>query len=300
MRYGVMIPNWAPYDQRRIIDLALEAEALGFEHAFVSDHLLNPYKAQTGGAEGAVEVYTLLSYLAAKTTTIRLGTSVTPISMRPIGLLAKQVATLDNLSGGRVDLGVGAGWAEVSYRTAEAEFGTALSRRHQLAEGIDVLKRLWSEDSVTFHGDYFRLEDAAIWPKPVQFPRPRIMVGAHGPKMLELTAEVADGWVPWNRPVDAYASMISELKSQVEAAGRKPSELMYAQFNSVVPDRLAADIASKPKFLVKPGYANTTVGTAQKMAQGYEEAGAELWVVLPFPPEEASSIIRSVARELIG
>jgi probable F420-dependent oxidoreductase len=293
MRYGVMIPNWAPFDQPRIIDLVLEAEQLGYTHAFLSDHLLNPYKSQTG-VEGTVEAYSLLSFLAAKTSSIRLGTAVTPISMRPLGLLAKQVATLDNLSDGRVDLGVGAGWAEVSYRAAEADFGTMRSRREQWAEGIHVLKRLWSEDEVTFDGDYYKLSEAGVWPKPVQRPRPPIMVGATGPKMLEMTALCADGWLPWNRPVEKYREMIAALKAGVAEAGRNESELTYGQINSVLPDRLADD----PNFLIKPGYAHTTPASAKERAEGYAEAGAELWVVFPFPPEESSEILRSVAREV--
>jgi alkanesulfonate monooxygenase SsuD/methylene tetrahydromethanopterin reductase-like flavin-dependent oxidoreductase (luciferase family) len=139
MRYALLVPNWAPYDQEVMVELALEAERLGYERIFFTDHLMNPYAEAAGYAEETVEVWALLAYLAAKTERIRLGTGVTPLALRPPGLLAKQVATVDNLSGGRIDFGIGTGWSQGSFGAIDTDFGDPASRRARLREGIDLI-----------------------------------------------------------------------------------------------------------------------------------------------------------------
>src|SRR5574337_1364249 len=107
MRFGLLVPNWAPYDQQRMIDVALEAEQLGFEHVFYTDHLMNPYGPRMNLPERTVEVWSLIAHLVGRTSRLRFGTAVTPISLRHPALLAKVVATVDNLSNGRITIGVG-------------------------------------------------------------------------------------------------------------------------------------------------------------------------------------------------
>jgi hypothetical protein len=173
MEYTLLVPNWAPYDQDVMIELAVEAEKLGYQRIFYTDHLMNPYRATEGYAEETVEVWSLLAYLAAETTTIRLGTGVTPIALRPPALLAKQVATIDNLSGGRIDFGLGTGWSEGSFGAIDTDFGDPASRKARLREGIDLILKLWqSDEPVAFTGDYYKSSGAVIGPQPVQRPHP--------------------------------------------------------------------------------------------------------------------------------
>jgi alkanesulfonate monooxygenase SsuD/methylene tetrahydromethanopterin reductase-like flavin-dependent oxidoreductase (luciferase family) len=169
MEYALLVPNWAPYDQDVMIGLAVEAEKLGYERIFYTDHLMNPYRAAEGYAEETVEVWSLLSYLAAETEKIRLGTGVTPIALRPPALLAKQVATIDNLSGGRIDFGLGTGWSEGSFGAIDTDFGDPASRKARLREGIDLILKLWeSDEPVAFAGDYYKSSGAVriCWRSP--------------------------------------------------------------------------------------------------------------------------------------
>ena len=206
MRYALLVPNWAPYDQDLKIELALEAERLGYERIFYTDHLINPYGQTSGYAEETVETWSLLAHLAARTETIRLGTGVTPMALRPPALLAKIVSTVDRLSGGRIDCGLGTGWSEGSFGAIDTDFGDPASRKARLREGIDLLLRLWeSEEPVDFDGNYYRTRGAFIGPKPLQQPHPPLWIGGWRKNMLEITAEVGSGWIPWNRTVEFWA-----------------------------------------------------------------------------------------------
>jgi probable F420-dependent oxidoreductase len=294
MRFALVVPNWAPFDQNLMIRLALEAEELGFERCFFTDHLMNPYAKSEGLEESTVEVWSLISYIAAKTSRIRLGTAVTPMSVRPPALLAKQVATIDNLSGGRIDLGVGTGWARGSFDAIDAEFATQESRAARLVEGLDLIIKLWTEDSVDFRGEYYAAKGAVIAPKPVQKPYPPIWVGGWRPYMLELTAQRGDGWIPWNRPVDVYSEFLNEIRRQATALGRA-DRITYGTAVLVLPDRLRDERMA----MIHGDPPNITVSTIESSVEAYEEAGAELFVVFPFPPEDALETVRQFARQLL-
>ena len=294
MRYALIVPNWAPYDQRLMVRLALEAEDLGYERIFYTDHLMNPYTESEGFAEETVEAWGLLSYLAGRTQTIRLGTAVTPISLRPPALLAKQVATIDRLSGGRIDLGVGTGWSAGSFGVIDTSFGDPQSRKRRLREGIELIVRLWSEGRVDFDGEYYSSHDAVIGPKPLQEPHPPLWVGGWRKNMLSITAELGQGWIPWNRTVDFYAGALRQVREQVAELGRA-DVITYGTANLVVPDRLAGqDFA-----MVHGDQPNITRATIGEWAERYEAAGADLLAMLIFPPEDALDIARHVARELM-
>lgn len=295
MRFGILVPNWAPYDQDLMIRVALEAEQLGFEYAFFTDHLMNPYGPRMNLPEKTVEVWTLLSYLAAKTSRLRLATAVTPISLRHPALLAKQVATVDNLSNGRITLGVGTGWHQPEYDGyGDTEFGVPATRKARMREGIELMRRLWVEDEVTFKGEYYSVTKAIVGPKPVQKPYPPLWIGGYRPHMLEYTAMVGDGWLPWNRPVPFYKECVEEIRRQTRALG-SPRKITLGAGVLVLPDRLRNE-----KFpLVHGDPPNLTVGATKPCIEEYAAAGAELFALMIFPETEALGSIKQFAREVM-
>jgi len=294
MRYALLVPNWAPYDQDLMIRLTLECEHLGFERIFFTDHLMNPYAGTEGYAEETVETWALIAYLAAKTERIRLGTGVTPIALRPPALVAKQVATIDRLSGGRIDFGIGTGWSEGSFGVIDTDFGDPASRKARLREGIELILHLWGEEKVDFAGEYYAAHNAVIGPKPLQQPHPPLWIGGWRKNMLTLTAEYGDGWIPWNRTVDYYANAKREIREQAEPLGRA-DDIVYGAGVLMVPDRMAEQ-ESAMSHSEQP---NVTPSTLKEWSERYEQAGAELLVMLVQPPEEALDVARYVARELM-
>jgi probable F420-dependent oxidoreductase len=294
MKFGLAIPNWAPFTQQLMIELAIEAEGLGFDHVFYTDHLMSPYAAAEGLSQDTVETWSLLSHLAAKTSTIRLGTSVTPITLRPPGLLAKQVATADNLSGGRIDVGIGTGWSSGSYGVIDSDFGSPTSRKERLHEGVDLLTRLWTEDSVTFDGKYFQAKDAVIFPKPVQQPHPPIWFGGWRNAILDVTARKGNGWLPWNRSLEHWTDRRSALHAHAAELGRA-DEIQYGTVMLVVPDRMR----DQPLALVRNDPPHLTPRDLEASVAGFADAGASMFAVFPFPADDALEIVRGFARQFL-
>jgi len=187
MKFGVMLGNYP--DIPRIREFVTAAEALGFDAFFLSDH----YAVED--RNDLVEIWTVLPYLAARTERIRLGTNVTPITFRPPGMLAKMVATADLLSGGRIILGVGAGWFRREFDMYSRWYAHR-ERVNQFREALQVLTQLWTQDKVTYAGHFYQLKDMVLEPKPLQKPHPPIWFGCHGRRMLRYAGTYGDGWVP--------------------------------------------------------------------------------------------------------
>jgi alkanesulfonate monooxygenase SsuD/methylene tetrahydromethanopterin reductase-like flavin-dependent oxidoreductase (luciferase family) len=169
----------------------ITADQFGFHGALMPDHYMwgtrvgsrmqNPYVT--------LETWTFLTYMAAKTENIHLGTLVTPLPFRHPGVLAKRLATLDNLSGGRVILGVGAGWSTVEF-DGYSEWLGPMSRVDKTMEALDIMTRLWTEDSVSHESQYYTIKNAVLEPKPVQKPYPKLLFGSSGKRMLHLTGKM--------------------------------------------------------------------------------------------------------------
>jgi probable F420-dependent oxidoreductase len=296
MEYTLLVPNWAPYDQDVMIELAVEAERLGYRRIFYTDHVMNPYRATEGYAEETVEVWSLLSYLAAETETIRLGTGVTPIALRPPGLLAKQVATVDRLSGGRIDLGIGTGWSQGSFGAIDTDFGDPPSRKARLREGIDLILQLWqSDEPVEFAGDYYRSSGAVIGPRPVQRPHPPLWVGGWRRNMLEITAEYGDGWIPWNRTVDFWAGARDRIRAQAAELGRA-DDIVYGTGLIVLPEA-QAEAGVSQAHSEQPALTTKTIG---EWSRRFEDVGCELLMLMILPdPKDATAVLHQVAQELM-
>lgn len=198
------------------------ADEAGFESAWVFDHFTALYGDRKGPC---LEAWTLLSALAAVTNRIRLGALVTGVTYRHPSLLAAEVVTVDNVSGGRLNVGLGAAWHEEEHRRLGFGFPSTGERIRRLDETVQILKGLLTSDDFDFDGRYYQLRQAFYRPRPVQQPWPEIWIGATGEKvMLPLAARHADVWHGFGS-VSSLARMSSVVDRAAEEAGRDPAEI---------------------------------------------------------------------------
>jgi probable F420-dependent oxidoreductase len=213
------------------LELARAAEAHGFESIFLADHTHIPVKRESPYpmppyGELPRQYYRVrdplltLAGMAAVTTTLRLGTGVCLVVERDPIVLAKQVATLDLMSNGRVVLGVGAGW----NREEMANHGTdPRTRMTLMRERVEAMKTIWTTEQAEYHGRFVDFEPIFSWPKPVQSPHPPVLVGGGGESVLDRVLAFGDGWMPGHqRDLGALSARIDELQERAVAAARGP------------------------------------------------------------------------------
>jgi probable F420-dependent oxidoreductase len=235
MRFGLALPHYdfsspdgGPVSWERMSASARGAEDLGFDSVWVSDHFFLALTRYGGGPDvyGSAEPLTTLAGLSVVTERVRLGSLVLGAGFRHPGLLAKSATTIDLLSGGRLDLGLGAGWYGDEYRAFGYDFGTTGQRFEVLEETMEVLALLFGEEEpVTWEGKHFRLEAAFNHPRPEQKPRPPLWLGGKGgPRLLRLVARRADGWnTVWAWTPEDYAVRARALDEACEREGRDPA-----------------------------------------------------------------------------
>ena len=209
------------------------AEDAGFEHAWVFDH----FKALYGDPRGpCLEGWTLLAALGAATERIRLGALVTGVTYRHPSLLATEAVTVDHVSKGRLELGIGAAWFEQEHRELGIDFPPTRERVERLDEALEVMKALMTSDSVSFDGRHYRLDNATYRPRPVQQPHPPIWIGASGAKrMLPLAGRHADVWHSWGGAERLQAKW-DVVRRAAEDSGRDPSSIQRATDLSISED----------------------------------------------------------------
>ena len=218
LRFGIKLSQDATIDEYRAVWRI--ADEAGFDHVWNMDHF-----ASLGGDEtkDIFEAWTALAGAAALTSRVRIGCSVTGNTYRHPAELAKMAVTVDHLSGGRLEFGIGAAWAENEHTMLGLPFGTAGDRADRLEEALKIITSLWTETRTTFDGKHYQLKDAIAEPKPVQTPHPPIWIGGSGRKRtLRMAAEYAAVW---------------------NAAGGTPAEVAEA---SAVLDRHCADVGRDP------------------------------------------------------
>lgn len=188
IKFGTTLPQFgATWTEAK--DVALLADELGFDSVWVADHFLGV------GSEDPLEAWTEMSAVAALTKGVGLGFLVLCNNYRPPALVAKMAATLDHISGGRLILGYGAGWFSQEYEAYGYDFPSIRVRLEQLEEGLEILKKMWTEETATFHGFHYTVENARCRPKPARLPHPLLLIGGGGEKvMLRLVAESANIW----------------------------------------------------------------------------------------------------------
>src|SRR5574341_948191 len=209
VKLGIALPHFGPYaGPQAIVTVARKAEALGFSSLWVLDRLLwpvapaskypgNPRGEMPGPMRNTYDPLTVLSFVAAHTEKISLGTSVLVAADRSPAVTAKMIATLDALCGGRVIVGLGAGWSADEF----VAVGRGIEDRNQQAdEFIEIVRRLWgAEEEIEFEGKYYRVPRSVFLPKPLQTPGPPIWIGGNSERALRRVAAYGDGWHPTSR-----------------------------------------------------------------------------------------------------
>ena len=211
-------------DPAKIRDWAQAAEGLGYHCIEVADHVFGAaprgdWKPVYSETDPFHETFTTMAFIAAVTKTIKLCSGVLILPQRQTGLVAKQAAEVDILSGGRLRLGVGVGWNHVEYEALGTEWRTRGARQ---AEQIEVMRRLWTEDLVTFDGRFHKLTAVNLLPVPVQRPIP-IWFGGSSDAVLERAARLGDGWMPILAPDAEGEAKLARLREHLKTFGRDPA-----------------------------------------------------------------------------
>lgn len=233
MKLGVVLPHIGDLaGPEAIVSVAQRAEALGYDSLWVTDRLLyplkprTPYPATPDGTLPAAYRYVIdpqvaLSLAAAHTSRIAIGTSVLNIPFYNPVLLARSLAGLDIISGGRLKIGFGLGWSRDEFEAV----GASLEARGRRAdEFLNVLKTVWGPDPVSFEGEFYHVAPSMIGAKPVQAPHPPIYLAAYAPGALRRAAQLADGWNPSMVPLQGMADGLAAMRAMAVAAGRDPAE----------------------------------------------------------------------------
>jgi F420-dependent oxidoreductase-like protein len=223
VRFGATLPQIKrSWEETRAA--AVEFDALGYDSLWVCDHLVGIPLPKLP----ILEAWSLLAAVAAVTRRARLGTLVTPPFFRNPAVLAKQIATLDAISGGRVIAGLGAGWHEAEFRGYGCEFPGLRERLRALEESIEIMKRLWTQEEASFEGRSFRIEGAVCEPKPAQ--RPPILIGGGGERVLMgIAARHADIWNNMAVFQARLAEKVDALRRRCDEVGRDFSTLEISQ-----------------------------------------------------------------------
>jgi probable F420-dependent oxidoreductase len=276
-----------PIDPERIRRYLARAEALGFTGAWVVEQVV--------GTIPSLEPIELLTFAAAATRRLRVGAAVLLTALRTPLHTAKSLATLDQLSGGRLDVGVGLGGQPAVYPA----FGLSAERRAaRFAEGVTLMKRLWTEPRVTFDGEFYRLKDLPMEPKPRQRPHPPIWFGAHHPDALRRAVALGDAFMGAGSASTAtFASEVAQLRRTLEEARRDPATFPVAKRVYIAVDDDRARAARRPTerfggFYHRPQLAEevSVWGSAEQCAEGLRAvvaAGAGMLMLNPvFDDEE--------------
>ncbi len=218
-RFGVFLPafGYPTITMEYLKEAAQEAEALGYDTLQVADHPIYTEGLASFGHKGLYDPIVTLSQLAAVTTKIHLGAGVLLVPLRHPYMLAKTLATLDRASGGRLDTGVGIGAYEPDYKNTGNAFKT---RGRAYDEALEVMIRLWTEDNVTYDGEFYQLENVTLEPKPIQKPYPGLWFGGGVRKTWERAARIGCGWGPWAPTLNHMREGIAAIRSAAEKEGR--------------------------------------------------------------------------------
>lgn len=290
MRFSVWPTNQQSYEE--VLALCRHAADTGWDGVWIADHLMP-------GREpldlGLVECWTTVAAVAARVERVRIGTLVSGNTFRHPGLLAKMAATADEISGGRLVLGLGAGWQENEHRAFGFDLPAAPERLRRLDEACEIVKRLWEEPRVTFEGRHYTLEEAVVSPKPQRGSIP-LLVGVKGEQLgLRVAARHADEWNLWADP-ETYRHKAAVLERHCADVGRDPSEirrsaqaLLYPEDESGVPDGVRA----LKRFLPSMG---GSVEELRDVVGAYAEAGLDELVVPDFTYPDRSQKLEAYDR----
>jgi F420-dependent oxidoreductase-like protein len=243
-----------------VADLAERAEAIGVRTLSFMDHFFQ-MDAVAPAEDPMLEGYTALGFVAGRTQRLRLRLLVTGVTYRYPGLLAKTVTTLDVVSSGRAELGIGAAWYEREHRGLGVPFPPVSERFERLEEAIQICLQMWSDDNGPYVGRHYQLDETLCSPLPVSAPRPRIMIGGGGErKTLRLVAQYADACNLFGGP-DEVAHKVDVLRRHCDAVGRDPNEIeVTALFRDIPAGASRDEVVRGAESLAKVGVSTVVTG----------------------------------------
>ncbi len=306
---GVQIEPQFGYTYEEVLDTGRACEELGFTTLHVSDHfMLNADAVDTD----CLECWTLLSALARDLSKVRLGPLVTSNSYRNPSLLAKIAASLDVISNGRLEFGLGTGWKEVEYRAYGYPFPSPPERVDRMGEALEILRRMWTEEKASFAGQYYTIEEAVCAPKPVQAGGPPIWVGAQGDRALRVAVRLADGVNVAGLPsLEEFQERMDALRRIAGEEGRDFAQFGRSHFMwSMISDESQIDamVASFAQTLGSPedrirmmggrGYLGVPEGAVARFS-AFIEAGAQ-HLVLAFAKGWERRSMELIHDEVMG
>jgi alkanesulfonate monooxygenase SsuD/methylene tetrahydromethanopterin reductase-like flavin-dependent oxidoreductase (luciferase family) len=273
--------NWFN-DFELVKNAILEADKLGFDGALMPDHYqwgeMGRSMMSRSDSDVTMETWIALTYLAAKTEQIHLGTMVTPIPFRPPGMLAKMISTLDVLSNGRVIAGIGAGWSQDEFE-GYSQWNRSKMRVDKTYEGLELILELWTKEKVDFNGKFYTAKGAILEPKPVQKPYPKLLFGSRGDRMLELSGTYGD--IIYLPPFGEYDPI--EAKKKVMRAAEKANRADKIGF-------MAGSMMGRPV---------TDTDEFVKAVESAKDAGDRYYLVSLPRSETGIVTIRKFAKEVM-
>lgn len=266
--------DWAGGDDRigpGVRDLAQRAEAIGVRTLSFMDHFFQ-MDWMAPAEHPMLEGYTALGFVAGATERLRLRLLVTGVTYRHPGLLAKTVTTLDCLSGGRAELGIGAAWYEREHKGLGVPFPPTKERFERLEETLQICLQMWSDDNGPFHGTHYTLEETLCSPQPVSSPRPRILIGGSGErKTLRMVAQYADACNIICAPAD-LPHKIDVLRRHCADLGRDPNEIeVSAMYRDIAPGASVDDVVRGAEQLAALGVSTLVTGAMGSNPAGWLE-----------------------------
>jgi F420-dependent oxidoreductase-like protein len=309
VRVSLMIEGQEGVSWKQWVALARTAEEAGIEALFRSDH----YTTGRGHGElGSLDAWTTLAGLAAVTDRIRRGTLVSPVTFRHPSLLARAVVTVDHISGGRVEVGMGAGWMELEHRAFGFPFPPYEDRIAMLAEQVEIVHRQWTDDGFDFSGRFFELHDARAQPKPVQRPHPPLIIGGKGKRRsVAIAARWADEYNSSYEGPEFFRELRPRLDDALRSEGRQPRSVPLSLMAGIA---VATDEAAAEERLravsggngdlrvllerVGEGFIAGTVEEVVERLQQFEDAGVER-VYLQHLAHDDLDTVALIGRELV-
>ena len=278
VKFGCQLPQDVS-DISRVFQVAKDCESLGYDSVWAYDHLI-PYWLPSGTC---LEGWSLISAVAARTSRVKVGSLVTNLNLRNPSLLAKITSTVDNISGGRlmVGLGIGDRMSVPELRAYGYRYPPLDERVTLLRETITVLKAMWTEPEVSFRGKTLRLAKAVCEPKPIQRPRPPIWVGGRNRRLLDVTAELADGWNHWGIAGERLRKLEAYLYTQCSQFRRPPASITESwagtastfQLGKIKPaDKLREELRSRVGEKTSYFIASFPADADRKAYEGFAEA----------------------------
>jgi F420-dependent oxidoreductase-like protein len=315
MRFALMVEPQQGLSYEQQLALARMAETLGFEAFFRSDHFTS-FPGPAG--RPSTDAWTVLAGLARETRRIRLGALVSPVTFRHPGPFVKVVTTVDEMSSGRVEVGVGAGWNDVEHRELGLAFPEIKERADMLEDQLEILHGLWEQpDGWSFQGRHVSVEGARFVPKPVQKPHPPIIVGSEGsPRSLRIAARFADEFNLSSADPDKVPEILRRLDEECRTIGRDPRTLRRSLMAGLLIGADEAELQRRTRAqmehvgesgrdpvawlaLRRPRWVCGTPEQAREQVARYAEAGVERMMLQDFMPWD-HAMIELAAAELIG